>query len=86
MDHAAQLLELEPDIDPAVIGDAPIAYYPEEGWLDPVVYAAAMLGLARSRGASVICGMPVFPTRSCAVVGSLGVKTADGRLFEATWW
>ena len=56
----AQLLELEPDIDPAVIGDAPIAYYPEEGWLDPVVYAAAMLGLARSRGASVICGIPCF--------------------------
>ena len=49
-----QLLELEPDIDPALIGDAPIAYFPEEGWLDPVVYAAAMLGAARSLGATVI--------------------------------
>ncbi|HEY6431619.1 MAG TPA: FAD-dependent oxidoreductase, partial [Acetobacteraceae bacterium] len=45
-----QLLELEPDIDPAQIGDAPIAYYPEEGWLDPLVYIATMLGVARSRG------------------------------------
>jgi glycine/D-amino acid oxidase-like deaminating enzyme len=77
----AQLLELEPDIDPAVIGDAPIAYYPEEGWLDPVVYAAAMLGLARSRGALVICGVRVSETvmRGGRVTG---VKTADGRLFE----
>jgi imidazolonepropionase-like amidohydrolase len=28
--------ELEPDIDPATIGDAPVAFFPEEGWLDPV--------------------------------------------------
>src|SRR5260370_1534296 len=31
-----QVQELEPDINPAVIGDAPVAYFPEEGWLDPV--------------------------------------------------
>jgi glycine/D-amino acid oxidase-like deaminating enzyme len=77
----AQLLELEPDIDPAVIGDAPIAYFPEEGWLDPVVYAAAMVGMARSHGASVICGTRVSETvmRGGRVTG---VKTGDGRLFE----
>src|ERR1700740_2758256 len=33
-----QVQELEPDIDPATIGDAPVAFFPEEGWLDPVVY------------------------------------------------
>ena len=78
----AQLLELEPDIDPAQIGDSPIAYFPEEGWLDPVVYAAAMLGAARSHGASVICGVRVSETvmRGGRITG---VKTADGRLFEA---
>ena len=58
-----QLLELEPDIDPARIGDAPIAYYADDGWLDPVVYIAAMLGAARSRGATVIAGH-VCPTSS----------------------
>ena len=42
-----QVLELEPDIDPATIGDAPVAYFPEEGWLDPVLYANAMLSAAR---------------------------------------
>src|SRR5215472_14472858 len=33
-----QAQELEPDVDPAAIGDAPVAFFPEEGWLDPVVY------------------------------------------------
>jgi glycine/D-amino acid oxidase-like deaminating enzyme len=77
-----QLLELEPDIDPALIGDAPIAYFPEEGWLDPVVYIGAMLGAARSHGAVVIRGARVSETllRGARITG---VKTADGRLFEA---
>src|SRR4051794_14803384 len=49
--------EFDPDIAPATIGDAPVAYFPEEGWLDPVVYAHAMLSAARHRhGAEVICG------------------------------
>src|SRR5580693_5010126 len=29
---AAQLHDLEPDIDLATVGDAPIAYFPDEGW------------------------------------------------------
>ncbi|MFX5937533.1 FAD-dependent oxidoreductase, partial [Acinetobacter baumannii] len=48
---ARQLLELEPDIDPAAVGDAPIAWYPDDGWLDPVVYAHAMMSAARRLGA-----------------------------------
>jgi glycine/D-amino acid oxidase-like deaminating enzyme len=77
-----ELLELEPDIDRALVGDAPIAWFPTEGWLDPVVYAAAMLGAARSRGASVYCGVRVSETvmRGGRVTG---VKAADGRLYEA---
>ena len=35
-----QVLELEPDIDPAAIGDAPVAYFPEEGWREK--YATAL--------------------------------------------
>jgi glycine/D-amino acid oxidase-like deaminating enzyme len=27
---------LEPDLDRRVVGDAPTAYFPDEGWLDPV--------------------------------------------------
>jgi len=78
-----QVAELEPDIGLAAIGDAPVAFFPEEGWLDPVVYAHAMLSAARRRhGAQVICG---------ARVGDLmmagdrvtGVRVADGTQYEA---
>ena len=78
-----QVLELEPDINPAVVGDAPIAYFPEEGWLDPVVYAHAMLSAAcRRHGAKVICGARVadLVMQSDRVSG---VRTADGTLHEA---
>src|SRR3977135_1822520 len=78
-----QALELEPDIDPAVIGDAPVAYFPEEGWLDPVVYAHAMLSAARHRhGAKVICGARVADLIITADRVS-GVRLADGTLHEA---
>jgi glycine/D-amino acid oxidase-like deaminating enzyme len=48
-----QLLELEPDIAPEAVGDAPIAWYPNDGWLDPVVYAHAMMSAARRHGAQL---------------------------------
>src|SRR5438105_3619592 len=54
-----QLRELEPDIDLEAVGDGPIAYFPEEGWLDPVLYAHAMLEAAPGRGASRGCGARV---------------------------
>src|SRR5258707_1576951 len=78
-----QAQELEPDIDPATIGDAPVAFFPEEGWLDPVVYAHAMLSAARLRhGAKVICGARVV---DLVTVGDrvTGVRLADGPRYEA---
>jgi glycine/D-amino acid oxidase-like deaminating enzyme len=78
-----QVQELEPDIDPAAIGDAPIAFFPEEGWLDPVVYAHAMLSAARRRhGAKVVCGARVT---DLIMAGERvrGVRLADGAEYEA---
>src|SRR5580698_10048395 len=78
-----QAQELEPDIDPATIGDAPVAYFPEEGWLDPVVYAHAMLSAARRRhGAKIICGARVA---DLLMAGDrvTGVRLADGTRHEA---
>ena len=78
-----QVQELEPDIDPATIGDAPVAFFPEEGWLDPVVYAHAMLSAARLRhGAKVICGARVV---DLIMAGDrvTGVRVADGTQYEA---
>jgi glycine/D-amino acid oxidase-like deaminating enzyme len=48
-----QLHELEPDVDLAAVGDAPIALYRDEGWLDPIVYLYAMLQAAQRHGATV---------------------------------
>ena len=78
-----QVQELEPDIDPAAIGDAPVAFFPEEGWLDPVVYAHAMLSAAGRRyGAKVICGARVV---DLIMLGDrvTGVRLADGAQYEA---
>jgi glycine/D-amino acid oxidase-like deaminating enzyme len=78
-----QLHELEPDIDLATVDGAPVAYYPNEGWVDPVVYAHAMLSAARLRyGAQVICGARVADL----VVSAdrvTGVRLADGTVHEA---
>jgi len=78
-----EVRELEPDIDPAAIGDAPVAFFPDEGWLDPVVYAHAMLSAARLRhGAKVICGARVV---DLIMAGDrvTGVRVADGTQYEA---
>src|SRR5437764_7844327 len=78
-----QVQELEPDIDPATIGDAPVAFFPKEGWLDPVVYAHAMLSAARRRhGAKVICGTRVV---ELIMAGDrvTGVRVVDGTQYEA---
>lgn len=79
---AAQLRELAPDIDPAAVGDAPVAWFPEEGWVDPVVYAQAMLAAARRLGARVDIGARVAQVelRSGRVTG---VTMADGRTLGA---
>jgi glycine/D-amino acid oxidase-like deaminating enzyme len=78
-----QVLELEPDIDPAAIGDAPVAFFPEEGWLDPVVYAHAMLSAAQRRhGAKILCGVRVV---DLIMAGDrvTGARVADGTQYEA---
>jgi glycine/D-amino acid oxidase-like deaminating enzyme len=73
----AELRAMEPDIDPASVGDAPIALYPDEGWIDPVRYAHAMIEGARRGGATLRIG-----TRVTHVDGSrgrvTGVRTAEG--------
>ena len=78
-----QLHELEPDIDLATVGDAPVAFFPDEGWLDPVPYAYAMLSAAQRRhGAQVICGARVA---ELTMQGDrvTGVTTADGTTHAA---
>ena len=78
----AELKELEPDIDLATLGDAPVAYFPEDGWVDPPVYCQALLAAARSRGARILPH-----TRVAEVLRRgdriTGVRTDSGDLLEA---
>ncbi len=75
------LATLEPDLDRRAAGDAPIAYFPDEGWLDPVSYAHAMLTAARRHGARLTCGLGV--TELVSRAGRVtGIRTGDGALHE----
>jgi glycine/D-amino acid oxidase-like deaminating enzyme len=78
----AEALELEPDIAAEAIGDAPVAFFPEEGWLDPVSYVHAMLRLALRQGANVLAGQPVREVILRAGRADR-VRTADGSQFAA---
>jgi glycine/D-amino acid oxidase-like deaminating enzyme len=45
------VLAREPGLAAAALGNGPFAYFPDEGWLDAVVYAGAMLLRAETLGA-----------------------------------
>lgn len=76
------LAGLEPDFDPDAVGDAPITFCPEEGWIDPVVYANAMVRGAMRHGATLRTGLKVADIM--ARNGSVsGVRTHDGAVHEA---
>ncbi|MBS0562042.1 MAG: FAD-binding oxidoreductase [Proteobacteria bacterium] len=78
----ARLLEMEPGIDPAAVGDAPIAFYPDDGWLDPVLYIDAMLRAATGLGAKLRIHTPVA---GLAMRGgrAAGVRTPAGETIAA---
>ncbi|WP_018182817.1 NAD(P)/FAD-dependent oxidoreductase [Kaistia granuli] len=77
----AELHRLEPALAADATGDARIAYFPEEGWVDPLVYAEYFVEKARALGAKV---------RRAEVTGVVlegttvkGVTTAAGETIEA---
>lgn len=79
----AELGKLEPDVNLDLVGDAQIAYFAQEGLVDPVRYAGALVRLAQSRwGTKVELGTRIvaLEKKGSRVVG---VKAADGRIFLA---
>lgn len=77
------LAGMEPDIDIAATGDGPIAYFSEEGWVDPLVYAGHLL-----RAASERWSLEVQNGAEVAVVETKGgrvtaVHTASGDRYPA---
>ena len=79
----AQLRELEPELELDAIGhEASIGWFPEDGWIDPVLFAQAMVRRAQAKGARLHIGTKV--TEIVVQAGrTTGVKTADGRQFDA---
>lgn len=76
------LNELEPDIDTDVIGQSPVAYFPDDGWVDPPVYCQALLAAAQACGARILSH-----TRVAALLRKadriVGVRTESGDVLDA---
>ncbi len=71
-----------PQVDPAAIGDAPVAFFIEDGWIDPVAFARRMIDEATTHGARVHTGTRVVGTE----IGHgrvTGVQIGDGSIFYA---
>lgn len=76
-----EVRQIEPDLSEGMIGDQ-VAYYPEEGWVDPSRLVGALLASARASGAvvrphSAVVGMSMAGTRITSVT------TADGETVRA---
>lgn len=75
------LRTLEPALAAGASGDAPIAYFPDEGWVDPTVYVEFFLQKARALGAvlrrETVTGLVL---RGTSVTG---IRTASGETIEA---
>jgi glycine/D-amino acid oxidase-like deaminating enzyme len=78
----AQLAEIEPEIDLGAVGDCAIGWFPNDGWIDPVLFSQAMIRAAQHRGATLHIGTKV-DALSIAAGRVVGVVTTDGRRFDA---
>jgi glycine/D-amino acid oxidase-like deaminating enzyme len=79
----SRLAELEPEIDLSAIKNSPVVYYPEEGWVDPVLYSAWLLRAARERWDAAVhlfAGVKSVDIRNGI---AKAVRTVDGAVHEA---
>ncbi|GAA1516545.1 FAD-binding oxidoreductase [Sphaerisporangium rubeum] len=74
----AEALGLEPDMDPAGLPDGEIAYFPREGWIEPVRLVAHLLSSAVTGGAEPVTHDAV--TELEVTAGAVrAVRLASGR-------
>lgn len=80
----AELAALEPDLALNAVGDWPLAYFADDGWVDPAVYCQALLAAARQQGAQVL---PHTRATNLLRQGRriAGVQLADGQRLQADW-
>lgn len=74
----AEVLRLEPDIDPAGLPADGVAYFPREGWIEPTRLIGHLLSRAVSRGAELVADDPVTGLESTAGLVR-AVRLASGR-------
>ncbi len=79
----SRLQELEPEIDLAAIKDSPIVYYPEEGWVHPVLYVAWLLRAAKEKWDAVVHPFTQVTAIDVQAGAAKAVRTADGAVYEA---
>ena len=79
---AADLLALEPDIDPAAVAEADIVFYPTDGSVDTDAFTHVLIREACRHGAEVRVGQAV---QGLTTTGSrvTGVELASGERIEA---
>lgn len=77
----AELRRLEPDLEPGIADDHPVAWFPNEGWIDPVLYVQAMLAAARRHGASLVQARAVDLVIESGK--AKGIRTAEGGTLAA---
>lgn len=78
-----RLAELEPEISLGAIGESPLVYYPEEGWVDPVLYSAWLLRAAAEKWDAVVHPFDGVTTVDVQNGNAKGVRTTDGRVYQA---
>ncbi|MET2832099.1 NAD(P)/FAD-dependent oxidoreductase [Mesorhizobium shangrilense] len=78
---AQRLHRLEPALVQGASGDAKIAYFPDEGWVDPSVYIEFFLGRARFLGVKLRCETVTGIDLKADKV--IGVRTASGKTIGA---
>lgn len=78
-----RVAELEPEIDLSAIGDSPIVYYPEEGWVHPVLYAASLLRAAKEKWDVAVHPFTQVMSVDVRNGAARAVRTADGTVYEA---
>lgn len=79
----SRLSELEPEIDLSAVKDSPVVYYPEEGWVDPVLYSAWLLRAAKEKWNLAIHTFDGATSIHVENGKAKSVRTADGNVYEA---
>ena len=79
----SRLKELEPEIDLSAVNDSPVVYYPEEGWVDPVLYSAWLLRAAREKWNLAVHTFEGVTSVDVVNGKAKAVRTADGTVYAA---